>query len=277
MLGNPVLREFGYRVPAASFALAGCFATGRKTCSAKPHSDSPSHSRRKRTCRPPRCSASPSRRRGTGGIASRIDIPCHLCQRLSSGIKETVLRDRTEFPVKHVQLLDQEPPSQREFPWTRCTWGCRVGIGSAWRFKIQSSGRRLQFGSCSAIGFCGDPRRLPVGRRQAAATWFFWHGSCNPIAISRAHSGEYIDQIAKGALCQRILPGGLTGHRNHQKQHAAAKDRFRTLVAHPMPGVVKDRRACRSAAAESADAGQPQPPQPDTTLSGGTKAPSDGG
>ena len=121
------------------------------------------------------------------------------------------------------------------------------------------------------------PRRLPVDRRQAAATWFFWHGSCNRIAVSRAHSGEYVDQIAKGALCERILRGGLTGHRNHQKQHAAAKERFRILVAHPMPGVVKDRRACRSAAAESADAGQPQPPQPDRTLSGGTKAPSEGG
>ena len=42
------------------------------------------------------------------------------------------------------------------------------------------------------------PRRLPVDRRQAAATWFFWHGSCNRIAVSRAHSGEYVDQIAKG-------------------------------------------------------------------------------
>jgi hypothetical protein len=38
--------------------------------------------------------------------------------------------------------------------------------------------------------------------------------------------------IAFGALCERILRGGLTGHRNHQKQHAAAKERFRILVAH---------------------------------------------
>jgi hypothetical protein len=142
MLGNPVLREFGYRVPAASFALAGCFATGRKTCSAKPHSDSPSHSRRKRTCRPPRCSASPSRRRGTGGIASRIDIPCHLCQRLSSGIKETVLRDRTEFPVKHAQLLDQEPPSQREF--SHKMPGLRVANTGGARYENEPHDRHVE-------------------------------------------------------------------------------------------------------------------------------------
>jgi hypothetical protein len=71
---------------------------------------------------------------------------------------------------------------------------------------------------------CGQP----LGRSHLVLR----EGSCNPIAVSRAYSGEYVDQIAKGALCERILRGGLTGHRNHQKQHAAAKERFRILVAH---------------------------------------------
>jgi hypothetical protein len=107
----------GIRVPRSCGELCPgrLFRNRRKTCSPKPHSDSPPHSRRKRTCRPPRCSASPYQRRGTGRIASCIDTPSHVMQRLSSGIKETVLRDRTEFPVKHAQLLDQEPPSQRDF------------------------------------------------------------------------------------------------------------------------------------------------------------------
>lgn len=39
------------------------------------------------------------------------------------------------------------------------------------------------------------------GRERELLTWFFWHGSCNPSAISPAHLDEYVDQIAKpGAL-----------------------------------------------------------------------------
>lgn len=39
------------------------------------------------------------------------------------------------------------------------------------------------------------------GRERELLTWFFWHGSCNPSAISQAHLDEYVDQIAKpGAL-----------------------------------------------------------------------------
>lgn len=39
------------------------------------------------------------------------------------------------------------------------------------------------------------------GRERELLTWFFWHGSCNPTAVSPAHLDEYVDQIAKpGAL-----------------------------------------------------------------------------
>jgi hypothetical protein len=99
--------------------------------------------------------------------------------------------------------------------------GCRVGIGSAWRFKIQSSGRGLQFGSARPSGLAGTPGRLPVDRRQAAATWFFWHGSCNPIAVSRAHSGEYIDQIAKGGA----LPANTTRRSAVSRSHGSLTGR----------------------------------------------------
>lgn len=39
------------------------------------------------------------------------------------------------------------------------------------------------------------------GRERELLTWFFWHGSCNPAAISAAHLQAYVDQVAKpGAL-----------------------------------------------------------------------------
>jgi len=38
-------------------------------------------------------------------------------------------------------------------------------------------------------------------RERELLTWFFWHGSCNPAAVSQAHLDEYADQLAKpGAL-----------------------------------------------------------------------------
>ena len=121
------------------------------------------------------------------------------------------------------------------------------------------------------------PRRLPVDRRQAAATWFFWHGSCNRIAVSRAHSGEYVDQIAKGGALRANITRRSDRTSKSSKATCSGQRALPDSRRPPMPGVVKDRRACRSVAAESVDAGQPQPPQPDRTLSGGTKAPIDGG
>jgi pimeloyl-ACP methyl ester carboxylesterase len=39
------------------------------------------------------------------------------------------------------------------------------------------------------------------GRERELLTWFFWHASCNPTAVSAEHLTEYVDQIAKpGAL-----------------------------------------------------------------------------
>ena len=39
------------------------------------------------------------------------------------------------------------------------------------------------------------------GKERELLTWFFWHGSCNPTAVSQAHLDEYVDQISKpGAL-----------------------------------------------------------------------------
>lgn len=39
------------------------------------------------------------------------------------------------------------------------------------------------------------------GRERELLTWFFWHGSSNPTAVSAAHIDEYVRQIAKpGAL-----------------------------------------------------------------------------
>lgn len=39
------------------------------------------------------------------------------------------------------------------------------------------------------------------GRERELLTWFFWHGSCNPTAVSPEHMDEYVSQIAKpGAL-----------------------------------------------------------------------------
>jgi pimeloyl-ACP methyl ester carboxylesterase len=39
------------------------------------------------------------------------------------------------------------------------------------------------------------------GRERELLTWFFWHGSCDPTAVSPAHMDEYVAQISKpGAL-----------------------------------------------------------------------------
>lgn len=39
------------------------------------------------------------------------------------------------------------------------------------------------------------------GKERELLTWFLWHGSCNPAAVSREHLDEYVDQISKpGAL-----------------------------------------------------------------------------
>lgn len=39
------------------------------------------------------------------------------------------------------------------------------------------------------------------GRERELLTWFFWHGSADPAAISQEHLAAYVDQIAKpGAL-----------------------------------------------------------------------------
>jgi len=39
------------------------------------------------------------------------------------------------------------------------------------------------------------------GRERELLTWFFWHGSCDPTAVSAAHVDEYVAQVAKpGAL-----------------------------------------------------------------------------
>jgi len=39
------------------------------------------------------------------------------------------------------------------------------------------------------------------GRERELLTWFFWHGSCDPTAVSTAHMDEYVAQISKpGAL-----------------------------------------------------------------------------
>jgi len=35
------------------------------------------------------------------------------------------------------------------------------------------------------------------GRERELLTWFFWHGSCNPTAISPTHMDEYVSQISK--------------------------------------------------------------------------------
>ena len=39
------------------------------------------------------------------------------------------------------------------------------------------------------------------GRERELLTWFFWHGSCDPTAVSPAHMDEYVAQVSKpGAL-----------------------------------------------------------------------------
>jgi pimeloyl-ACP methyl ester carboxylesterase len=39
------------------------------------------------------------------------------------------------------------------------------------------------------------------GRERELLTWFFWHGSCNPNAVSQEHLDEYVREISKpGAL-----------------------------------------------------------------------------
>ncbi len=39
------------------------------------------------------------------------------------------------------------------------------------------------------------------GRERELLSWFFWHGSCNPSAVSHEHLEEYVRQVAKpGAL-----------------------------------------------------------------------------
>ena len=168
-VADPDIQLAGVRVPSSCGELCAgrLFRDRRKTCSPKPHSDSPSHSRRKRTCRPPRCSASPSRRRGTGRIASRIATPSHFMQRLSSGIKETVLRDRTEFPVKHAQLLDQQPPSQREFSLKMP--GLRITITGGARHENEPHDRHAENGPIPAGTCCWFFRRFG-GRRSREMT-----------------------------------------------------------------------------------------------------------
>lgn len=100
---------FGHGVHAASFALAGCFATGGRHV----HQ---SHTWNRRhtldvNALADRQGAQPHHLGGALQTELRATSIPHviLCARLSSEIKETVLRDRAEFPVKHAQLLDQEP------------------------------------------------------------------------------------------------------------------------------------------------------------------------
>jgi pimeloyl-ACP methyl ester carboxylesterase len=39
------------------------------------------------------------------------------------------------------------------------------------------------------------------GRERELLSWFFWHGSCNPSAVSAAHLDEYVRQVSRpGAL-----------------------------------------------------------------------------
>jgi hypothetical protein len=133
---------FGYGVPAASFALAGCFATGGRHV----HQ---SHTRTRRhtldvNALADRQGARPHHLGGAVQAELRAASIPHviLRQRLSSGIKETVLRDRTEFPVKHAQLLDQEPPSQREF--SHKMPGLRVANTGGARYENEPHDRHVE-------------------------------------------------------------------------------------------------------------------------------------
>src|SRR6266404_10001172 len=110
---------FWYGVPAASFALAGCFAPGgrhvrQSNTWTRRHTLDVNALADRQGARPHHLGGAIQAELRAASIPQVI-----LCQRLCSGIKLTVLRDRTEFPVKHAQLLDQEPPSHGNF-LTRC-------------------------------------------------------------------------------------------------------------------------------------------------------------
>lgn len=71
------------------------------------------------------------------------------------------------------------------------------------------------------------------GRERELLSWFFWHASCNPAAISSAHLQEYVDQIAKPGA----LRAGLEYYASVWQDLEANKATMQTKLTMPVLGI----------------------------------------
>jgi len=71
------------------------------------------------------------------------------------------------------------------------------------------------------------------GRERELLTWFFWHGACNPSAVSPEHLQEYVDQIAKPGA----LRAGLEYYASVWRDTEVNADNRQTALSMPVLGV----------------------------------------
>jgi len=68
------------------------------------------------------------------------------------------------------------------------------------------------------------------GRERELLTWFFWHGSCNPTAVSPAHMDEYVSQVAKPGA----LRAGIEYYASVWQDMEANKENLKTKLRIPV-------------------------------------------
>lgn len=71
------------------------------------------------------------------------------------------------------------------------------------------------------------------GRERELLTWFLWHGSCNPTAVSRAHLEEYVEQISKPGA----LRAGIEYYASVWQDLEINKENMKTPLAMPALGI----------------------------------------
>jgi pimeloyl-ACP methyl ester carboxylesterase len=68
------------------------------------------------------------------------------------------------------------------------------------------------------------------GRERELLTWFFWHGSCNPTAVSPEHMDEYVSQVSKPGA----LRAGIEYYATVWQDMEANKESMKTKLAMPV-------------------------------------------
>ena len=71
------------------------------------------------------------------------------------------------------------------------------------------------------------------GRERELLKWFFWHGSCNPSAVSAAHLEEYADQIARPGA----LRAGIEYYASVWRDIEINKENMQNKLAMPVLGI----------------------------------------